>query len=155
MPSNTSTLSELRNEVYSSTKRLENSEARKSKGNSLLIQDIRNLKSAVIRINRFLLAISSDLERQKLVRNHGTCIQHERLGLVTWERGDVPCPVCERNKFVEFQAEKLGMKQFPVWDAYFCLWDLPPLESKKRVEEFGEKVRGINERKKNNQNEVK
>ena len=74
-------------------------------------------------------------------------------GTVTWEKGDVPCPVCERNEFVESQAEEVRRKsgfegRFPVWDAYYCLWDLPPLERKRRVAELGEEIRRINERKK-------
>ncbi|MDG6996949.1 MAG: hypothetical protein JRN52_13600 [Nitrososphaerota archaeon] len=158
MPSDTSTLSEL-SEIYLSMKHFEKSETPKSNRNSSLIQEVRNLKTAVIEIDRFLLAISSNLGAQKLFLNQGTCYHHERLGLVTWERGEVPCPVCERNKFIESQskevAQKLGFDRFPIWDAYFCLWDLPPLERKKRVEELGERIREINERKQKSQNEVK
>lgn len=157
MRSETRTVSELRSGIYDSMKRLEKSKTPKGSGYSLLIHEVRNLKSAVIGIDRFLLAISSNIDSQRVVRNQGTCTLHPRLGTVTWDKGDVPCPVCERNNFVESQskeaAQKLGFERFPLWDAYFCLWDLPPLERKKRVRELGERIREINNRKEVNEKE--
>jgi hypothetical protein len=101
------TLSELRQEIDSSLRLLEHTE-KKASGKKSLIQDVRKLKSAVISVSRFLLATSIE-GYQRFCEKTGTCPLHERLRLVIWERGDVPCPVCERNKFIESQAEKVGI----------------------------------------------
>jgi hypothetical protein len=159
MPPNYGNLSELKKEIDLSMGQLKSSTRNKTRSENMsqLVDDVRNLKSAVVSINRFLLAIPTDLKPTKPMQGYGVCEKHERLGTVTWERGDVPCPVCDRNKFIESQAkdvaEKMGIEKYPVWDAYFCLWDLPPVERKKRVDELGERFREASEKKKANQTE--
>ena len=107
---------------------------------SKLSDDVSNLQLEVRLMQDSLHAIS-EMRTHGNTSGYGACGNHPRLGRVEWERSDVPCPVCARNKVLESLAEKalqrLGMTiPEPVWSYHFSLWDLPEEERRKRVEEF-------------------
>lgn len=107
---------------------------------SKLANDVSNLQLEVRLIQDNLHAIS-EMRTHGGTSRYGTCGNHPRLGRVEWERSDVPCPVCARNRALELIVKEtlqgLGMtKPEPVWSLYFSLWDLTEEERRKRAGEF-------------------